>query len=76
MTAYKLLFSALIFVGSVTELGLVWALADTFNGLMMVPNLIGVLALSGTVARVTQNYLDRTLRGEHIPPLRSATDET
>lgn len=76
VTAYKLLFSTLIFVGAVTELGLVWALADTFNGLMMVPNLIGVLALSGTVARVTRNYLDRTLRGEHIPPLRSATDET
>ena len=31
------------------KLGLAWDLSDTFNGLMMLPNLIGVLALSGTV---------------------------
>ena len=39
---------------------------------MMLPNLIGVIALSGTVVRITQNYLDRRLYGSHAPPLLSA----
>ena len=51
------------------------ALADTFNGLMMIPNLIGVLTLSGTVARITKNYVDRTFHGAKIRPMWSAFDE-
>ena len=54
------------------RLDLAWTLSDTFNGLMMLPNLIGVIALSGTVVRITQNYLDRRLYGSHAPPLLSA----
>ena len=46
--------------------------SDTFNGLMMLPNLIGVVALSGTVVRITQNYLARKLHGSAAPPLLSA----
>ena len=71
---YRLIFSALVFAGAVMELGLAWALSDSFNGLMMLPNLIGVLALSGQVARITRNYTARVLQGEPIPPLRSAED--
>ena len=41
------------------RLDLAWTLSDTFNGLMMLPNLIGGIALSGTVVRITQNYLNR-----------------
>ena len=48
---------------------------DTFNGLMMLPNLIGVLALSGTVARITKNYIDRRLHGKNVAPLWSAFEE-
>ena len=38
---------------------LAWAIADTLNALMAIPNLIGVLALSGTVFAITKNYLAR-----------------
>ena len=69
---YRVLFVAVMPVGAVMRLELAWALSDTFNGLMMLPNLIGVVALSGTVARITQNYLARRLHGSPLPPLRSA----
>ena len=50
---------------------LAWEIADTLNGLMMLPNLVGVLALSPVVYRCTQNYIARNLRGEAIEPLLS-----
>ena len=72
---YRVLFVALMPVGAVMRLDLAWTLSDTFNGLMMLPNLIGVVALSGTVVRITQNYLDRKLHGSPAPPLWSALAE-
>ena len=39
---------------------------------MMIPNLIGVISLSGVVVRITKNYLDRELRGLDVPPIYSA----
>ena len=51
---------------------LAWDLADTFNGLMMIPNLIGVIVLSGTVAKITKNYIDRHIRGLQVEPMYSA----
>ena len=71
-TFYRVLFVALMPVGAVMRLDLAWTLSDTFNGLMMLPNLIGVIALSGTVVRITQNYLARKLHGSAAPPLLSA----
>ncbi len=56
---YKLVFAAMVLVGAVMKLDLAWALSDTFNGLMMLPNLVGVVGLSGVVARETQAYLKR-----------------
>lgn len=70
--AYKVVFVGMVLVGSTMNLGLAWDLSDTFNGLMMIPNLIGVLALSGTVARITKNYIDRTFHGAKIRPMWSA----
>ncbi len=72
---YRVLFVAVMPLGAVMRLDLAWALSDTFNGLMMLPNLIGVVALSGTVVRITQNYLARKLHGSPLPPLRSALAE-
>ena len=69
---YRVLFVALMPVGAVMRLDLAWTLSDTFNGLMMLPNLIGVIALSGTVVRITRNYLARRLHGSPAPPLLSA----
>ncbi|NBE92665.1 sodium:alanine symporter family protein [Nonomuraea sp. KC401] len=56
---YRLLFIALIFVGTVLELQTVWTFSDIMNGLMALPNLIGLLILSGLVVRETRAYFDR-----------------
>ena len=69
---YRVIFVALVFGGAVMGDNLAWDLADTFNGLMMIPNLIGVIALSGVVAKITKNYIDRHLRGLQIEPMYSA----
>ena len=47
---YRIIFVLLVFGGAVMGDNLAWDLADTFNGMMMIPNLIGVIALSGVVA--------------------------
>ena len=72
---YKVVFVGMTVVGSTMKLGLAWDLSDTFNGLMMIPNLIGVLALSGTVVAITKNYLDRRVKGLDIEPMWSAFEE-
>ncbi len=72
---YKVVFVAMVMVGATMKLGLAWDLSDTFNGLMMIPNLVGVLALSGTVAKITQNYISRKFHGSTEEPLWSAFPE-
>ena len=69
---YRILFVLLVFGGAVMGNNLAWDLADTFNGLMMIPNLIGVIALSGEVSRITKNYVDRHIRGKKEKPMYSA----
>ena len=69
---YKVVFVGMTVVGSTMKLGLAWDLSDTFNGLMMIPNLIGVLVLSGTVVDITRNYFDRRVKGKDIEPMWSA----
>ena len=69
---YRIVFVVLVFGGAVMGDNLAWDLADTFNGLMMIPNLIGVIALSGVVAKITKNYVDRHLRGLSVEPMYSA----
>ncbi len=69
---YQLVFVVMVVVGATMKLDLAWDLSDTFNGLMMIPNLIGVLSLSGTVAKITKNYIDRKLHGKSLEPMWSA----
>ncbi len=71
---YRAAFVIFIFIGSTMNLQLAWDLSDTFNGLMAIPNLIGVLACSGTVFAVTRNYVDRVIHGKNITPMYSALD--
>lgn len=54
---YRMFFTALSFVGATSELELAWTFSDLANGLMAIPNLIGLLILSGLVARETREYL-------------------
>ena len=56
---YKVIFVVCIAFGATMSFDLAWAIADTLNALMAIPNLIGVLALSGTVFAITKNYLAR-----------------
>ncbi|MDR1629335.1 MAG: sodium:alanine symporter family protein [Oscillospiraceae bacterium] len=74
INAYKALFVVFIVVGSSMDLSLVWHIADTLNGLMAFPNLIGILALSGTVFKITRNYSDRNIKRKkkNVKPMLSA----
>ena len=55
---YKLVFVAVVVVGPVLALDLVWTIADILNALMAIPNLIAVLLLSGVIAKETRHYLN------------------
>lgn len=69
---YKVIFVLFIIVGATMSLDLAWDISDTFNGLMSIPNLIGVLSLSPLVMKITQNYVARKLKGSSDAPLLSA----
>jgi len=72
---YKIVFVVMIFFGCTMSLDLAWDLSDTFNGLMMIPNLIGVLALCPLVAKITKNYIDRKLHNKDVEPMLSVFPE-
>lgn len=54
---FRVLFALMVYVGCTVELALVWSFSDVMNGLMALPNLIGLLILAGLVARETRHYL-------------------
>ena len=54
---------------------LAWDISDTFNGMMMIPNLIGVIVLSPVVYKITKNYKDRVLNHKDIKPMLSNDPE-
>jgi AGCS family alanine or glycine:cation symporter len=56
---YRLLFVAAVFVGAVQRLEFVWGVSDLMNGLMALPNLVGLLLLSGVIASETRGYFAR-----------------
>ncbi|MCK9173425.1 MAG: alanine:cation symporter family protein, partial [Desulfuromonas thiophila] len=51
---YRLLFCLVIVWGALEKIGLVWDFSDAMNGAMAIPNLIGLIGLSGLVARLTR----------------------
>ena len=53
---YRSFFTIVVFVGAVAKLNIVWSVSDVMNGLMALPNLVGLLLLSGVVVRVTFSY--------------------
>ena len=56
---YQVIFAVLVFVGCVAEVDVVWELADLFNGLMAIPNLIALFALTGTIVKLTKDFFDK-----------------
>lgn len=71
---YKVIHLVMILCGALLTSSLAWDISDTFNGLMMIPNLIGVIALSGLVRKITKNYLDRE-KGLNVKPMLSAFED-
>lgn len=66
---YKIIFVLFIVVGCTMKLGLAWDISDTFNGLMALPNLIGILSLSGIVVAITKNYIHRRIKKDDVGAL-------
>ena len=66
---YRVAFIACIMLGALMTSSLAWDISDTFNGLMALPNLIGVLACSGTVVAIVNNYKKRVFEHEDIEPM-------
>ena len=61
---YRLIYIASVFIGTIATLDLVWLFADTFNGLMAVPNLIALLLLSGVIAKESKDFIAKRKSGE------------
>lgn len=66
---YRIVFSLVVFVGATIHISIVWTFADIMNGLMALPNLLGLLVLSGLIARETKYYL------KHDPQLTASSAE-
>lgn len=60
---YRWLYIACVFIGPYMTVSAVWTIADIFNGLMAIPNLIALLALSGVVVAETKKYFDKSKNG-------------
>ena len=73
-TAFKVLYVLLVIVSAVIDGELAWSISDTFNGLMALPNLIGLVLLSGLLVRITKNYFDRK-KGVNVRPMLSAYED-
>ncbi len=72
---YKVVFVLMIMAGALMTSSLAWDISDTFNALMMFPNLICVVALCGVTMKITKNYIDRKIKGKDIEPMLSAYPE-
>ena len=68
---FKIIHICTIIFGAILTSSLAWDISDTFNGLMMIPNLIGVIVLCPIVTKITKNYISRRLKGEKIRPMLS-----
>ncbi|WP_339254009.1 sodium:alanine symporter family protein [Sporosarcina sp. FSL W8-0480] len=73
---YRIAFVAFIIVGSVASLEVVWALADVLNGLMAIPNLIGLLGLSGVIILETKRFKAKIDEEKAAEKLGKAVDTT
>jgi len=68
---YKVIFVVMIISGAIMTSSLAWDISDTFNGLMMIPNLIGVIALFPLVMKITGNYVNRRIKCKDEAPVLS-----
>ena len=67
---YKIVYTFVTIIGATMNLSLAWALSDTFNGLMAIPNLVGLLILAPVAVKITKNYFERQ-SGKDVKPMQS-----
>ena len=73
---YRVVFVAMVMFGALVNAQLAWDISDTFNGLMMIPNLIGVIVLSPKVMECTSNYVARKMKGDtSVVPMLSLFED-
>ncbi|MBQ9986470.1 MAG: sodium:alanine symporter family protein [Oscillospiraceae bacterium] len=56
---YRYVYVAFVFIGAIGNLDLVWSISETMNGLMAIPNLIGIIGLSTVVKNLTKDHFER-----------------
>ncbi len=71
---FKIVYVLLVIVAAIMSGELAWAISDTCNGLMALPNLIGLVIMSGLVVKIVKNYFARK-KGEDVEPMLSAYPE-
>lgn len=71
---YKIIYCIVIVFGAIMTSSLAWDISDTFNGLMMIPNLVGLICLSPLLVKIVKNYLARTLENKDVKPMLSYMD--
>jgi len=54
-----LIYVLFVFIGAVGSLDLIWSISETMNGLMAIPNLIGIIGLSKVIKITTKEHFDR-----------------
>ena len=68
---FRIIHVITVIFGAVLSSSLAWDISDTFNGLMMIPNLIGVVVLFPLVMKITKNYVDRKIKKKDVKPVLS-----
>ncbi len=68
---FRIIHVITVIFGAILSSSLAWDISDTFNGLMMIPNLIGVVVMSPLVVKITKNYINRRLRNKDEKPILS-----
>ena len=63
---YQVVFVVVVFIGAIMKLDLAWAIADTLNGLMAIPNLIALVGLSGIVVKITKEHFAKEDQEHHL----------
>ena len=72
---FKIIHVVTVIFGAVMTSSLAWDISDTFNGLMMILNLIGVVVLFPLVMKITKNYVDRKVKNKDVKPIISYDPE-
>ena len=72
---FRIIHVITIIFGAVLTSSLAWDISDTFNGLMMLPNLIGVVVMLPLVVKITKNYVNRKIKGKDEEPILSYDPE-